>query len=251
MFRSHAMGIASLILVVFLCTPTDAEDESTVLQEQTTRLSAAIEKSPREVELYSQRGDAWFFQGRFAEAIADYEQMTQLDPSLDAQHWRRAIAHFYAGHYDKAAAQCEKYHAFDNVDRENGIWRYLCQRKAGGVEKARLELIKYTKDDREPFGDIYRMFEGKMTGEEILSKIRAAKITDEERNKRLFYAELYVGLNDAVEGRNHAAIGHLEASSGNRWGATAGYGPHYMWQVGRRHLELLRAEKANSTPPAP
>lgn len=237
-----------IIVGLLVVASVVSADEATDLRTRATTLTTAIAKSPTEVELYSQRGDVRFFLGDFKEAVADYEKMVQLDPALDAQHWRRAIAHFYAGDHAQAAKQCEKYHAFDNVDRENGIWRYLCQRKAGGREEARKELIKYTKDDREPFGDLYRMFEGKLTGDEILTKIRAAKLSDDERNKRLFYADLYVGLNDAIEGRTDSAITHLEAASKNRWGAEAGYGPHYMWQVGKRHLELLRAEKTKQAP---
>ena len=139
----------------------------------------------------------------------------------------------------QAAAQFERYHSFDNVDRENGIWRYLCQRKAFGLEKAREGLLKYEKDDREPFGDVYRLFQGTMSAEELLTKIRDAQITDTERQKRLFYAELYVGLNEAVEERTDSARTHLAAAAKNRWGQQSGYGPNYMWQVARLHADQL------------
>lgn len=205
--------------------------------------SAAIQESPRSVAAYSQRGDAYFKRGRFAEAADDYEKMVELDPSLDAGHWRRGIASFYAGRYEKAARQFEVYHTFDDVDRENGIWRYFSQVKAYGKEKAQAGLLKYAKDDREPFPAVYRLFEGKITPEQLLSGISEARIGDDEREQRLFYAHLYIGLHHAVENRPKEAAESLRKAVLNRWAPGAGYGPDYMWHVGRVHYDLLAAPR--------
>ncbi|HSG71580.1 MAG TPA: tetratricopeptide repeat protein [Planctomycetaceae bacterium] len=207
--------------------------------KESQRLTDAIEKSPQAVDLYSRRGDLRFFLGEFEDSVADYEQMVKLDPSLTKSHWRRGIALFYAGSYKEAAAQFDSYHSFDNVDRENGIWRYFSHYKAFGKEQARKELLKYEKDDREPFPSVYKLFAGEMTGEQIMTGIDSAKLPDGEREKRLFYAHLYIGLNHALEGDREKAKSHLNAMLENTWGPEAGYGPHYMWQVGRVHLALL------------
>ncbi len=217
-------------------------DDTQRWKDTEARLTVAIDASPKNDDLYSQRGDVQFFLGDFKAAAADYDKMVDLDPKLDSGHWRRGIAWFYTEEYEKAAGQFERYHSFDNVDRENGIWRYLCQYKAFGVEKAREGLLKYEKDDREPFGDVYRLFQGTMTAVELLTKIRKAEISDTERQKRLFYAELYVGLNEEVEGRANSAREHLSAAASNPWPEQAGYGPHYMWQVARLHAELLATD---------
>jgi lipoprotein NlpI len=209
------------------------------LDESIRRQTAAIKESPASVAAYSQRGDAYFKRGRFAEAADDYEKMVELDPSLDAAHWRRGIASFYAGRYEKAARQFEIYHTFDDVDRENGIWRYFSQLKASGKEKAQAGLLKYAKDDREPFPAVYQLFEGKRTPEEVISAIEGAKLTDEERQQRRFYACLYIGLNHAVENRPKEAAAFLRKAVANPWAPTAGYGPEFMWHVGRVHYDLL------------
>ena len=133
---------------------------------------------------------------------------------------------------------------FDQVDRENGIWRYLSQHKAYGQKKAREGLLKYEKDDREPFPSVYKLFAGTMTPQQILDAIDKAEISKDERQKRLFYAHLYIGLNHSVEGDDAAAQRHLRLSTLNTWGPRAGYGPSYMWHVGRLHEELLRAKLA-------
>lgn len=216
------------------------------LDKKIARLTKAIEADSTAVRSYSGRGDAYFFRGRFKEAVADYNKMVELDPTLETSHWRRGIAWFYAAQYKKAAHQFEIYNTFDNVDRENGIWRFFSQAKAYGVEKAREGLLKYEKDDREPFPAVYKLFARQITPQEILDGIRAAKVDETEREKRLFYAELYIGLNYDIAGKPELALEHLRRAVANKWGPRAGFGPNYMWHVGRLHYERLAAKKAES-----
>jgi lipoprotein NlpI len=244
--------VASLTLVLGIAisgalvsaADDDRDKMNARFDEDIARLSAKIEKAPQSVDLYSRRADAFFFRAKFAEAVADYEKMVELKPDLETSHWRKGIAYFYAKRYKDAAKQFEIYHSFDNVDRENGIWRYLSQTKALGRDKAREGLLKYEKDDREPFPDVYRLFAGEITGDELLKKINEAKISDQQRQQRLFYAELYVGLNEFVEGRLDSAEKHLSKAAKNDWGSKAGGGPGYMWHVARVHHDLLTEELA-------
>ncbi|HUQ71359.1 MAG TPA: hypothetical protein VM165_17660 [Planctomycetaceae bacterium] len=220
--------------------------------ERTIReTTAAIDKDAKNVGLYSRRGDALFFSARFADAVADYDRMAELDPATDASHWRRGIAFFYARRYEDAAAQFERYHSFDDVDRENGIWRYLSQVKAHGRDKARQGLLKYAKDDREPFPAVYELFASRTTPEAILKSIADAKISPADRQSREFYANLYIGLNEFIEDRAQTALTHLELAARNPWWRTAGYGPHYMGQVARLHAELLRKAASEAKPKTP
>lgn len=207
--------------------------------EKTTR---EIEKSPEQIKLYSQRGDARFFAGDFKGAVRDYEKMVALNPKLGSSHWRRGIAYFYAKDYKKAAHQFEIYHTFDDVDRENGIWRFFSQAKAYDLKKARRGLLKYEKDDREPFPDVYRLFAEKIRSEKILQRIEEAKISQAQREKRKFYAHLYIGLNHALHDRDQAARKHLAKAVKNSWPRKAGFGPNYMWHVGRVHYNLLEKQ---------
>jgi len=248
----RAAWIGRVVIVVavsnvcLLAADDDREKLNARFDEDVARLTDLIEKAAESVDVYSQRGDAYFFRGKFVEAVADYEKMVELKPDLETSHWRKGIACFYAKRYKDAAKQFEIYHSFDNVDRENGIWRYLSQTKALGREKAREGLLKYEKDDREPFPDVYRLFAGEITGEELLKKINTAKISDQQRQQRLFYAELYVGLNEFVEGRLESAEQHLGLAAKNAWGSNAGGGPGYMWHVARVHHDLLVDERAKA-----
>lgn len=200
-------------------------------------LPAILDADTDAVGKYSRRGDLHLFLGKFAEAEADYKKMTELKPDLDASHWRLGIAMYLAGHPGDAAAQFDRYHSFDNVDRENGIWRYLSHRAAFGKEKAREQLLKYEKDDRPPFREVYQLFEGTMTAAQVLQSI-SPELPESSRQSRLFYAQLYVGLNDAAEDKPESAIKALREAVKNEWPREAGFGPDYMWHVGR--LQYLR-----------
>ncbi len=215
-------------------------------------LNAAIKEAPDNVGMYSRRGDTNFFLGRFAESLADYEKMVELDKRQGPSHWRRGIARFYAEKFPAAAKQFEEYHTFDDVDRENGIWRYFSQFRAYGRDKAQAGLLKYEKTEREPFPSVYKLFSGDLSPDQVLKLIDEAEISDTEREKRLFYVHLYVGLHHALEDRDEAAIEHLTKSTANRRGPRAGYGPHYMWHVGRLHYDLLiEKQKKKVTDPKP
>jgi len=185
------------------------------------------------------RGDAHFKLAEFDKAVAEYDKMVELDPSIEKSHWRRGIAYFYAGQYAKAAHQFEIYNSFDNIDRENGIWRYFSQVKALGKEKAQEGLLKYEKDDREPFPDVYQLFQGKKTADAIIDKIQKAEIGDEQREMRLFYAYLYAGLHEAITADASKGKEFLRKAVSNKWGPASGFGPNYMWHVGRLHFEQL------------
>ena len=245
-----AFWFAALLPASVLLSPAGAADSHPLplegreallrdFESVIARTTERVRADKANVDLYSRRGDAYFFRGEFAKAVTDYDRMVELKPGLDASHWRRGIALFYARRFEDAARQFERYHSFDDVDRENGIWRYLSQVKADGREHARAGLLKYKKDDREPFPAVYQLFAGKITPEEILRQIDSADVDKMEREKRLFYAHLYVGLNHAVEGRSDAALPHLRKAVANSWAPGAGYGPSYMWQVARLHYEQL------------
>jgi len=205
--------------------------------------SKVLEVEPKDQDALSRRGDARFFNGDFKGALADFDRMVELDPTQGPQHWRRGIACFYAGEFAKAAAQFEAYHTHDDVDRENGIWRFLSQVKSVGLDKARDGLLKYKKDDREPFPSVYQLFAGKTTPDKILAEIKEAKLDDDARESRLFYAHLYIGLDHAVQGRTDAAKASLREAVANKWARGAGFGPAWMWQVSRLHYESLAEKK--------
>lgn len=200
---------------------------------------AAINQATMNV--WSRRADALFFLERFPEAVTEYEQMISIDPTLKQSHWRLGIAYFFNNQPDKAVQIFEGYHSFDDVDRENGIWRFLSQFKATNSKTAGRELLKYEKDDRQPFPAVYKLFDGSMTSQQVIDSI-PANLSKTETEQRSFYIRLYCGMLSVVKNQNADAIGHLEKAVQCKWPQTAGYGPNYMWQVARIQLNQLKAD---------
>lgn len=199
-------------------------------------------KAADAVNQYSSRGDLYMFLGRFKDAESDYLEMVRLKPELDVSHWRLGIAMFFAGHPEDAARQFDKYNSYDNVDRENGIWRYLSHYRAFGRDEARRQLLRYEKDDRPPFREVYQLFEGGL-GEAAVLKAIPDGLRGSDREARLFYSHLYIGMKQVVEGRTDAATDSLRAATLNSWPAKAGTGPRYMWHVARlQYLELQKGQ---------
>jgi lipoprotein NlpI len=204
---------------------------------------ARVKADASDLRAVLDRGDALFYLGRYAEAVRDYDRMIELDPSVGPTHWQRGLALHFAGRYEEAAKQFERFYERDKSDRENGIWRYYAQVEKDGVEAARKALLPYVEPDREPLPLVYRMCAGEVTGEEVLKSVEAAKVSAEERAKRQFYADLYVGLDEAiVRDDPKAAKPLLERAVKSTWPRGNGYGPNFMWHIAR--LSLEGAEKA-------
>ncbi len=202
------------------------------MEARILKLDQLLDAEPVRVALYSARGDAHLFAGHFKEARLDFEKMISLDPSQDAPHWRLGIVYFLLGDYGKGAAQFQRYHAYDDHDRENGVWHFFCLAKVEGVEKARGKMLAYTRFDRHPFPSLYEMHAGKKSAAEVLKEVEEAAVEVEEKERRRFFAELYVGMEDWLQGRKKEAAGHLEKAVSNRWGREVSQ-KTYMWQVAR------------------
>ncbi|MCB1095435.1 MAG: tetratricopeptide repeat protein [Verrucomicrobiae bacterium] len=227
--------------------PMEESERSAMLKEYSEMVAALTEQiksAPESIGLYSRRGDCYMFLGEFEKCEADYEKMIALDPQLFAPHWRLGIAYYYTGKFAKSAKQFEAYDGYNNRDRENGIWQYMAQAHVTGLKTARSTMLKYELFDREPFPQLYAMFEGNDAtgGDGIIKAInQATEISDNDRQGRLFFAQLYVGIYRELTGDTQAALNLLREAAASKWGQTASGGPTYMWQVARIHFERLVA----------
>ena len=191
-----------------------------------------IELDRRNADAYDHRGSEQFKLGKIDGSIADFDKAIELDPARERAHWKRGISYYYAGKFDEGLKQFEGYQTFDDNDVENAVWRYLCMARGDGVEKAVHEILKIKDDRRVPMMQVYALYAGKAGPDDMLSAARAGDPPPEELNRRLFYAELYLGLYHETAGRANEAREHIEAAVGHKIG-------HYMWDVARVHAELL------------
>jgi len=231
-------------------TPPSAEPWRQTVQDEEKAITAAMEKLPPSIRLLSRRGDARLFLGNFAGAIADYEAMIAQDPAQDAPHWRLGIAYYFDGRFPLAAAQFEKYHAFDNRDRENGVWKFFSQARAEGIETARKGLLHYTQFDREPFPSVYRMLAGEMTPTEVLAEVTQKGLQNDARV--MFFAKYYAGVMESLQGRKAEGLQLVQEAVALFSPDSAGRdGPGYMWHSARLHAAQLAREAAPRKPKEP
>ena len=239
-----ALWLSATSLLPAATPPIPVAERAAMLEQFSSEVSAlnkAIDENPRETSNYSRRGDRFLFLGNAAAAVADFERMIALDPAQDAPHWRLGIAYYFAGQFAKSSQQFAKYHAYDGVDRENGIWKFMADVKVIGLEAARRSMLAYHRFDREPFPSLYEMFAGKKTTAEFLADLEKRGLTGNPRV--MFFAHYYAGINEVIANRPESALPLLRNAVANSWGRTAEGGPAYMWQVARLHYEMTSASR--------
>jgi lipoprotein NlpI len=197
-------------------------------------LDKAIALDPRLAAAYNQRGAVHFKLGHIAASLADFDKYLELKPDEAPKHWMRGISLYYAGRYDEGRKQFGSYEAVDTNDVENAVWHYLCNARLVGVDKARGELLKIGRDRRVPMMEVYALFAGKAKPEDVLAAAKAGRPEPDELKQRLFYAHLYLGLYYEAAGDKKQALEHL-AKAAEEYG-----NPHYMGDVARVHVALLR-----------
>jgi lipoprotein NlpI len=194
----------------------------------------ALASDPKFVAVYHLRGQELFKLSRFDESVADFDKFLEARPSERPRHWQRGISCYYAGKFREGAEQFEAYQAIDTNDVENAVWRFICQARSEGIDKARASLLKVGSDKRIPLMEVYALFGGKSRPADVLAAVKAGKPTPEELRTRLFYAHLYLGLYFEVMGDPKLALDHFTSAAENY----ENYG--YMGEVARVHRDRLK-----------
>ncbi len=174
------------------------------------------------------RAVAEFEEGRFAASAATFDMLAGAMPDRAPQLWQRGIALYYAGRYADCRRQFESHRTVNPDDVENAAWHFLCVAREQNPRAARAALLPVGPDSRVPMRQVYEMFRGVITPEEVL---KAAGSSPDGQ----FYAHLYVGLYSEALGRKDAALEHITAAAADRY---AGGG--YMHMVAVVHVKTLR-----------
>ncbi len=178
------------------------------------------------------RAVADFQGGRIRESAAGFDRLARLAPEYAPQLWQRGIVLYYAGRFRDCRAQFESHRTVNPNDVENAAWHFLCVARAESPEKATAALLPVGADSRVPMRQIYEMFRGTMTPEQVLGAAGA-------QPEAQFYGHLYVGLYFEAMGDKGRALEHINAAADQRHANAGGY----MHMVARVHLGLLRRRK--------
>ena len=194
-----------------------------------------VELAPDDSRGYHRRGSAHFRAGHIEESVRDFDKFLEMEPAEEPYHWQRGISLYYAGRYEDGRKQFEAHQAVNKSDVENAAWHYLCVARVAGVEKARAALIPISGDTRVPLMEIYAMFAGKGTPEQVLATARAGDPSPERLKEQIFYAHLYIGLFHEAAGEADKAREHIDLATGEY------LQHHYMGDVARVHAARLRS----------
>lgn len=197
---------------------------------------AVLKLKPDAVEIYNRRGGEHFKLGHIEASIADFDRAIELNPGQEPHHWQRGISYYYAGLYRKGRAQFQSHQQVNANDVENAVWHFLCGARLEGVKQARESLLDIEGDRRVPMMEIYRLFKGEGTIDEVMRAAQAGDGDPEVRNRQLFYAHLYLGLYHEALGKETEARRHLVLAA-DRYPVN-----HYMGDVARVHAGRLRQQ---------
>ena len=170
-----------------------------------------------------------FAQGRFAQSAVTFDEAAKMIPQEAPYLWQRGIALYYAGRYADCRRQFESHRTVNPDDVENAAWHFLCVAREESPDKARAALLPVGPDARVPMREVYQMFRGALTADDVL---KAAG----NRPSGQFYAHLYIGLHSEALSRKDLALKHIREAASERFAPVGGY----MHMVARVHLGTLR-----------
>ena len=133
--------------------------------KKTTELINAGQTNP---EMFYHRGRWNFRLGQINNSLADFDRFTVQRPELASRLWERGIACYYARKFADGSKQFEQYQTYYSNDVENSVWRYLCQARIDGREKARQAMLPIKFDRRIPMMEVYDLFRGKAKPKVVL-----------------------------------------------------------------------------------
>ena len=209
MTRCHVRnaGILGAVVLGFACVALAAQSPQALLDR-------AVEE---------------FQQGRIVQSAATFDELAKAVPGQAPLLWQRGIALYYAGRYADCRRQFESHRTVNPDDVENAAWHFLCVAREQAPDKARAALLPVGPDSRVPMREVYGMFRGTVTAEEVLKAAGSYPAGQ-------FYAHLYIGLYSEAFGRKDAALKHIREAASDRFAPVGGY----MHMVATVHLKTLR-----------
>lgn len=203
--------------------------------------AVAIEILDKVVKTDAAFAPAYYFRGRekfrtgdIKGSVADFDKLVELDPKSESRQWERGIALYYAGDFERGAKQFVLYQTFHDQDVENSVWRWLCQTRFEGREKATAAMLPIERDTRVPMMEVYDLFRGKGTIEQVMAAVEAGPKVGPNATWSRFYANLYVGLYLEATGDEAKAKPYILAAA-DKYKVN-----HYMWDVAAIHAKRYR-----------
>lgn len=168
-----------------------------------------LKLEPKNASLYRLRGEVHFFSGDFKESVADFDTYLEAEPDKRPHLWQLGMSLYYVEDYARGKALFEEHQKVNAGDVENAVWHYLCVARLEGVEAAKKGIYPYAGDRRGWARAVHDLYAGTGTPETVLKATESAE-NPAEKNARLSYSHLYLGLHDEVQGKKKEALEHYK-----------------------------------------
>ncbi|MGI9516287.1 MAG: tetratricopeptide repeat protein [Pirellulaceae bacterium] len=176
-------------------------------------LDELVKVDPDNVDYHFTRGTACFMNGDMSEAVSSYDRAIELEPDQSPRCWQRGLALYYADQFKLGQEQFEAHQTYNRNDVENAVWHMLCVARQVGVDEARAKLIPISGDGRVPMAEIYQLFAGTGTVDDVMQAASTDDETDSRYRRQMYYACLYVGLYHEMTGDNQQALAAMKRAA--------------------------------------
>ena len=209
-------------------------------QKAVDDFSRAIELDPNSIDALQRRGEEHFKLAKFNESVADFERVVTLQPQRRPYHWQLGISYYYTGQFKEGMELFESHQTVNSSDVENAVWHFLCVAKGVGLEAAKKRLLPIPNDTRVPMMQIYALFGGKGTEEEVIERAHEGRVLGGGRARQIFYAHLYLGIYHEILGNDEKSYQYIKK-------AAQQYKENdYMGQVARAHKVWLDRKRSTN-----
>jgi lipoprotein NlpI len=199
--------------------------------------SRVIEIDPKASTAYNYRGWERLVMGQVDKALEDYDRYIELEPQNAPHLWQRGIALYWVGKYDAGRKQFLSHQTVNSQDVENSVFYFMCVARQEGFENARAKIIPIRDDSRIPMMEIFNVFAGKGSVEDVLKAVKRGEPSEVEVENRRFFAEYYLGLYFEAKGEAKEAYEHFKLA------ATDYAQDHPMGELAKVHFQRLLIKK--------
>jgi tetratricopeptide (TPR) repeat protein len=172
------------------------------------------------------RGASWLRLGHPEKALPDFDHYLSIATNQARFHWQRGIALYLLGRYDEGQKQFEDCYRAHTNDIEHVLWHFACTAKKAGIEQARASILPAGNDPRTGMKELYLFYAGKEDTNAVFAAPASGKQIEIERKQAEMSAHFYMGLFFDASGKMDLAQPQLataaqKAPAGNFMGAVA------------------------------
>lgn len=182
-------------------------------EEAVHDFSQVIRLEPDSIGAFQRRGEEHFKLAKFKESVADFERVVELQPERRPHHWQLGISYYYTGQFKEGMELFESHQNVNSSDVENAVWHFLCVANHLGIEKAKKKLLPIPNDTRVPMMQIYALFGGKGTEEDVIKKAHEGSVLGGQRGRQIFYAYLYLGIYHEILKNEEKAYDYIRKAA--------------------------------------